>query len=176
MTKKGKNIALIISGVVITGTIVWIVYNRKKKEAEVELILSKIGEAKTENKGDVNIIENLFKKDLSKVAPPQGAKFLNEVDSIKVAQELKDSIESWKGTDETKFYTALNKVKSVYDWQRVVFAYKGLTKRFLYKDMLQEGALRKGTLSMLTTNEDESILFVDKLANYLKNLPTYRFK
>ncbi len=175
MTKKGKNIALIISGVVITGTIVWIVYNRKKKESEVELILSKIGESLTENKGDVNIVENLFKTDLSKLPLPQGAKTISSSDAVNIAKELKNSIEGI-GTSEPKFYAALNKIKSVLDWQKVNFAYTYLTKRSLYKDMYEEQALRKGSWGVITANEDESVIFVDKLANFLKGLPKYNFK
>lgn len=175
MTKKSRNAALIISGIIITGTIAFIVYNRKKKGAEVELILSKIGDAKTENKGDINIVENLFKKDLSKLPLPQGAKTISNTDAANIANELRKAIEG-AGTDETKFYTALNKIKSVLDWQKVNFAYTYLTKRSLYKDMYEESALRKGSWGIITANEDESVIFVDKLANFLKGLPQYNFK
>jgi hypothetical protein len=184
MTKKGRNAVLIISGVLVTGTIAWIIYNRKKKESEVELILAKIGEAKTENQGDVNIAENLFKKnllDVKKNPLPAGVKIFNNKGSedswkeaVKLAKDLKTSIEGG-GTNETLFYSTLSKIKSVLEWQMVNNAYTLLTKRMLYKDMLEEAALRKGAVGIVFSNQDESVLFVDKLASYLKNLPTYRF-
>ena len=53
------NKLLIIGGIIVTGTTIFILYNRAKKSAEVDFILEKIEEFKTENSGDVNIIENL---------------------------------------------------------------------------------------------------------------------
>lgn len=179
------NKGLIIGGTLVIGTTIWILYNRNKKSAEVDFILDKIKSSRTENQGDVNVIENLYNKNLldTKSNPmPKGAIVFNnkgKADSSKVAVQLasdfKKAIEG-ASTDTDLFYKTLRKIKSVFEFQMVSAGYTLLTKRDLMKDIISEVKLRKSAWGIVTANEGDSILLEDELANYLKLLPKYRFK
>jgi hypothetical protein len=178
------NKLLIIGGIIVTGTTIFILYNRAKKSAEVDFILEKIEEFKTENSGDVNIIENLYKKNLldTKTNPlPKGVKIFNNKKedwgkiTVQLASDFRKAIER-VGTDTDSFYNTLNKIGSVLEWQMVNLAYVKLTTRNLMQDIFEESAFRKGSIGILTTSQGGSILLVDRLANILKTMPQYRFK
>lgn len=178
------NKLLLIGGTLVVGATIFILYNRSKKSAEVDFMLEKIAEFKTENQGDINIVENLYKKNLLDVKAnplPKGVKIFNNKKedfgkiSVQLANDFRKAIEG-AGTNTDLFYNTINKIGSVLEWQMVNLAYTGLTKRSLIGDLTEESAFRKGSIGILTTSQGGSILFVDKLANILKSMPQYRFK
>lgn len=181
VTNKGL---MIFGGILAGGAIVFIFYNRAKKSAEVDFFLEKIKDFKTQNQGDVNIIENLFKKNLldTKANPlPKGVVIFNTSKdnwgkiTVQLAEDLRKSLEGL-GTNTTVFYNTLGKIKSVLEFQMVNKAYVMLTKRNIMDDIYDESAFKKDVYEMALTPQGGSIFLVDKLANYLKNLPAYRFK
>lgn len=181
VTNKGL---MIFGGILAGGAIVFIFYNRAKKSAEVDFFLEKIKDFKTQNQGDINIVENLYKKNLLDVKAnplPKGVKIFNNKKedfgkiSVQLANDFRKAIEG-AGTNTDLFYNTINKIGSVLEWQMVNLAYTGLTKRSLIGDLTEESAFRKGSIGILTTSQGGSILFVDKLANILKSMPQYRFK
>ena len=168
-----NNKGLVIGGIVVIGTTIFILYNRAKKSAEVDFILEKIAQSKTENNGDVNIVENLYKKNLldTKANPlPKGAKIFNNKKedfgkiAVQLAGDFRKAIEG-ASTNTDLFYNTLNKIGSALEWQMVNSGYTGLTKRSLMQDMLEETALRKGSIGILTTPQGGSILLVDKFCS-----------